>query len=81
MTEGFAAVVGMRASALDDLARVLYHAGRVQHELNATTPVLMNRPRLTLDHLVLDPPTFMFRRPVVPTSTPGTIRTIRPMTS
>jgi hypothetical protein len=52
---------------------VLYHAGRVNHVLDAATPAIGTIPRVRFDHLLLDPPTFQFRRPV-PGGPPGAVR-------
>ena len=71
--EGFAAVVAMRDTALDDLARVLYHAGRFQRVLNAASPAFGTIPALTFHNLVMDPPTFDLQRPGNP-GPPGIAR-------
>jgi hypothetical protein len=72
--EGFAAVVAMRDTALDDLARVLYHAGRIQRRLNATSPAFGTIPALTFHDLVMDPPTLDLQRPGTPHPVPGVVR-------
>jgi hypothetical protein len=74
MHEGFAAVVGLRATALDDLARVLYHAGQIQRTLNAASPGFLAIPALTFHNLVMDPPTFRLRRPTTPHPVPGAVQ-------
>jgi hypothetical protein len=74
MHEGFAAVVAMRDTALDDLARVLYHSGRIQRSLNATSPAFGTIPALTFHDLVMDPPTFDLQRPGTPHPVPGVVR-------